>query len=318
MSTNVSLVMLTLNEEGNIAASLESAAPCFDELVLVDGGSTDGTVDIAREWTSDNDKEFQVLESSEREYLLEGPGTQRQRGTSLATNDYIMSLGADVTVELIDEDWFEQPFEFWAYQHTRTRPTGLVEPDWRLYCKNVPGGNQIAWRGMVHEELRTKAGHHVSDAYRIAEAPMVHHQQRDAAMDIRAINEGYPVSYDEEDGGNSVRTLKKQHFLLAQAIASYESRYLHGDWKDYFHENKKLVLKHAEEIADEFNIPLHAENRSGDEDILDATPAAWWTEMQTGEPIMGFQSDSFTDYIANKVTRLFKTNDTHERLRTPA
>ena len=44
-------VIITMNEEANIRACLESVA-WADEIVMVDSGSTDDTVAIAREFTS--------------------------------------------------------------------------------------------------------------------------------------------------------------------------------------------------------------------------------------------------------------------------
>lgn len=44
----VSLTMIVRNEEGNLPACLASAADLFDEIVIVDTGSTDRTVEIAR------------------------------------------------------------------------------------------------------------------------------------------------------------------------------------------------------------------------------------------------------------------------------
>jgi len=43
----VSLLVLTLNEEANLPGCLASAAG-FDDLVVLDSGSTDGTVERAR------------------------------------------------------------------------------------------------------------------------------------------------------------------------------------------------------------------------------------------------------------------------------
>lgn len=297
MSTNVTAVMLTLNEAENIITALDSAEATFDELVLVDGESTDGTVYSAAEWCEDHDKDFQVLESSEREYLLEGPGMQRRRGADMASNDYVMALGADVEVEVHDESWFEQEFDHWGYVHTRTRPSGLVENDWRLYHRDPPfaDDNTCRWRGIVHEELRTPVGHHISDVYLTAEAPMIHHQTREAAIDVRALEEQYPAAF-----GRGGHFLKKQHFLLEQAYHSErQKRYLHPDWRKYYDANRGLILQHAHDIAEQYSIPLDTPLDPGD--IEDTTPAAWWDEMETGDPIMGFTKDTFTDYLRKQI-----------------
>ena len=43
------VVILTKNEENHILAALDSARPCADQLLVVDSGSTDHTVALARE-----------------------------------------------------------------------------------------------------------------------------------------------------------------------------------------------------------------------------------------------------------------------------
>lgn len=49
--TPLSVVVLTFNEERNIRTCLESVSGLADEIMLVDSGSTDGTIEIAREFT---------------------------------------------------------------------------------------------------------------------------------------------------------------------------------------------------------------------------------------------------------------------------
>ena len=44
--------ILTKNEEENIYSCLQNIAPCMAEIVIVDGDSTDKTVDIARTYTA--------------------------------------------------------------------------------------------------------------------------------------------------------------------------------------------------------------------------------------------------------------------------
>ncbi len=86
----LSLVVITRNEEDNLAECLDSAAWC-DEIVIVDDGSTDSTRDIARRYT---DRVY------ERE--LDRFGRQKQFAIEQATCDWILVLDADerVTDEL--------------------------------------------------------------------------------------------------------------------------------------------------------------------------------------------------------------------------
>lgn len=90
---NISGLVITLNEEKNIQSCLESLMQVCDEVILVDSGSTDCTVDIARKMGAI------VVEQA---YL--GDGFQRNFGAAYAKNDWILCLDAD---ERMDENLVE-------------------------------------------------------------------------------------------------------------------------------------------------------------------------------------------------------------------
>ncbi len=89
--SKLSVVLIVKNEEGSIRSSLESVQ-WVDEIVILDNGSTDRTLEIASEFT---DKIFQNTD-------WKGFGIQRQRAQSYASNDWILMIDADerVTPEL--------------------------------------------------------------------------------------------------------------------------------------------------------------------------------------------------------------------------
>lgn len=89
----LSVTIITRNEEANIAACLESVA-WASEKIVVDSGSTDRTVDIARELGA------RIIEIEWR-----GFGDAKQRGLDSATEEWVLSLDADerVTSELARE-----------------------------------------------------------------------------------------------------------------------------------------------------------------------------------------------------------------------
>ena len=47
----ISLCMIVRNEEESLERCLESARNVADEIIIVDTGSTDGTIDIAKRYT---------------------------------------------------------------------------------------------------------------------------------------------------------------------------------------------------------------------------------------------------------------------------
>ena len=103
----VTVVVITKNEEDNIADCLKSAV-WADEVVVVDDYSTDKTEVIARQST---DKVF--LKKMEIE------GAHRNYAYSLARNEWVLSLDADerVSEALRDEltELFSKPIRRYAY-----------------------------------------------------------------------------------------------------------------------------------------------------------------------------------------------------------
>jgi glycosyltransferase involved in cell wall biosynthesis len=86
----VSVVVITKNEEDNIAECLKSVS-WADELVVLDDNSTDKTVEIAKRYTDRVESRKMDVEGRHRNYAY-----------SLARNDWVLSLDADerASVEL--------------------------------------------------------------------------------------------------------------------------------------------------------------------------------------------------------------------------
>lgn len=312
LNTNITLCMLTKDEEDNIVSTLESAFPIFEELALVDA-SEDETVAVAEDWCEEHAVDFDVIESSEREYLLEGPGTQRRRAEDLATRDYTLQVGADVEIEIHDEEWFTRDFDHYGYVHTRVKPSGRVDRDYRLYCPNPDidfdhrkPGMIPQWRGFVHEEIRTEYGHHMQDIYRVAEAPMTHHQTRHGAMDVSNVEEGHQRIHDERFGGNTGRALKKQHYLMHRQLASdRQPAYLSKPYHEYYRENRELVIQHWEEIREEYTLPQFATREWNARDFGQGEERYGPWRLDEGEPLYKPRRLSAGEYVVQKLTGEF-------------
>lgn len=91
---NLSVVILTKNEERNIRDCLESVAGWADEIVVIDDESTDNTVNIAKEFTDRIIKKKMDIEGKHRNFAY-----------AQAKNSWVLSLDADerVTEELKSE-----------------------------------------------------------------------------------------------------------------------------------------------------------------------------------------------------------------------
>lgn len=80
----ISATIIAYNEERRIGACLESLAGIADEIIVVDSGSDDRTVDIC------NDYGCRVTMRP-----FDGFGAQRQYATSLTTHRFVLSIDAD-------------------------------------------------------------------------------------------------------------------------------------------------------------------------------------------------------------------------------
>src|SRR5580698_6878645 len=79
----ITATIITLNEERNIARAIESLR-CCDEILILDSGSTDRTVELA------NKLGARVIEEGWRGY-----SGQKNWAAEQAANDWILSLDAD-------------------------------------------------------------------------------------------------------------------------------------------------------------------------------------------------------------------------------
>jgi glycosyltransferase involved in cell wall biosynthesis len=151
----VTATIITLNEAEHIAAAIDSVS-WADEIVVVDSGSTDGTVDIAR---------ARGVRVSSRAWT--GYVDQKNHAASLAAHDWILSLDADerVTPELAAEvqTLLRSEPQRRGYRMPRVtfhlgrwiRTTDFY-PDYqaRLYDRR-----SARWRGdLVHESVEVDGG----------------------------------------------------------------------------------------------------------------------------------------------------------------
>ena len=148
----VSVTMITKNEEEGIRASLESVR-WASEIIVVDSGSTDRTVEIAREFTS------RVVHHEFTDFA-----SQKNYADSLVSNNWILNLDADerVTPELAEEIAAlpeEGPTGYFIsrrnqFQGRWIRHCGWF-PDFKLRLIRKDAGK---WDGRVHETIHLSTG----------------------------------------------------------------------------------------------------------------------------------------------------------------
>jgi glycosyltransferase involved in cell wall biosynthesis len=150
----ITAVVITFNEEARIAEAIASLS-CCDEVIVVDSGSSDRTVEIAQRLGA------RVIER-------EWPGYSKQKnfGAEQAANDWIFSIDADerLSIELADEivRWKKHETENLVAWSVARRAFYLGKwishsgwyPDWkmRLYHRRYCG-----WEGdFVHERIKAQ------------------------------------------------------------------------------------------------------------------------------------------------------------------
>jgi glycosyltransferase involved in cell wall biosynthesis len=139
----ISVIVITRNEAHAIGACLESVQ-WADEIVVLDSGSRDATVEICSQYT---DRVFQTD--------WPGFGMQKNRALELAGGNWVLSLDADerVTPALAEEIQAKLP---------GTRADGFIIPFRSSYLGRFI--NHGDWRGERHLRLfRRTAGHFTAD-----------------------------------------------------------------------------------------------------------------------------------------------------------
>lgn len=106
----ISATIITFNEESNIARAIESLR-CCDEILVVDSGSVDRTVDIAQKLGA------RVLECPWRGYAA-----QKNLASEEAAHDWILSLDADESLSESLEA------EIWQLKKTGPQFDGYTMP----------------------------------------------------------------------------------------------------------------------------------------------------------------------------------------------
>lgn len=150
----LSAVIITRNEEKNIARCLESIQGLADDVLVLDSGSNDKTRMITARYS--------VRFFSQP---FQGYAAQKNDAAKRARFNYVLSLDADEAlseplkdaIRLVKEAWTADAYAF--NRLTRFCGTWIHHGEWypdrvvRLYDKR-----KTAWQGTLHEELRLPQG----------------------------------------------------------------------------------------------------------------------------------------------------------------
>lgn len=198
----LSATIITLNEEKDLPRCLESLKGLVDEIILVDSGSTDKTIEIAERFGA------KVYHRKFDNYA-----NQKNFALEKATGDWVLSIDGDeeISPELTKEIQSELKNNkslFIAYsiprkniifgkfiKHTRWQPE-LDRHIW-LWKRNVG-----KWIGDVHEEVA------VDGEIGKLMHPKIHHQYKNVSEFMDMMNR-----YSELEEGESVKSDVKFSYL---------------------------------------------------------------------------------------------------------
>ncbi|MCL2390933.1 MAG: glycosyltransferase family 2 protein [Endomicrobia bacterium] len=150
MISNLSVVMITKNEENNIFKSLTAVKGLSNDIIVVDSCSTDNTVKIAEN-----------LGAKVYERQFDSFANQKNYALSLASNEWVLHIDADefITAALSDEiklnlavahaDGFYVPRENY-FLGRKMKHSGLAK-EYRLRLAKKSKSKYVG--GLIHEEL---------------------------------------------------------------------------------------------------------------------------------------------------------------------
>lgn len=142
MSPGISLCMIVKNEERCIRRCLESVQGIVDEIIIVDTGSTDSTIEIAREYTDRiYSYEWKDNFAEARNFALEH-----------ATMSYILQLDADEVINDTD-DIFGQPLDKDLYFIRIRNDLGSGLSEIHQFVRIFRNDPKIRYEGALHEQI---------------------------------------------------------------------------------------------------------------------------------------------------------------------
>lgn len=164
----ISLAIITLNEANNLARCIESCRGLVDDIAIVDSGSTDGTIELARS-----------LGARVEIHPFDNFGAQKNRALDLANGDWILNLDADewlsdelrARIERVVVEAPEMCASIGFPRHNRICGRWPRFGGWRESGKyRLWRKGKVRWAGAVHEWAEISPGH---DQTRVPE-PMLH------------------------------------------------------------------------------------------------------------------------------------------------
>jgi glycosyltransferase involved in cell wall biosynthesis len=189
-AVNLSVVIITFNEEHNIVRCLEALQDVADDVVVIDSFSTDQTVELCRQ-----------LGARVVQHAFEGYVQQKNFATAQARHDYVLQLDADEVLTDELRQSIRAVAQHWQYAgYTLARLTnycgrwvrhGGWYPDrkLRLYDRRLG-----AWQGLLlHERFEVQPGHTVGEL----SGDLAHYSYDSVEQHVSQLNRFTSIAADE-------------------------------------------------------------------------------------------------------------------------
>jgi glycosyltransferase involved in cell wall biosynthesis len=216
----ISTIVITYNEERNIQRCLESVVPFSDEIVVVDSGSTDRTVEISRRYAT------RVIS---HEWL--GYGRQKRLAMEHSTCPWVFSIDADEEVssalgaEILSLDFevdgYEMPRKAW-YLNRWIEHSGWY-PGYILRLFNRERGSFTD--EIVHEyvDVSGKVGRLKNDLYHYSYRNVAHHVEKMNDLTTLAARQ-----MDEQDRRAGIHNIAFYPFFEFLKVYFWKKGFLDG------------------------------------------------------------------------------------------
>lgn len=210
----ISVCMIAKNEEQHIEECLKRLYPYHYEIVFVDTGSTDRTVEIASKYT-DKIYHFDWIDdfSAARNYAL-----------SQACNDWILSIDCDEYLESIDVEALLQLMKQHPYDAGQVLIRNRFTQDGRTSIENIRvsrffNRNHYQFEGAIHEQVERK--HAGSDSGHINK--VINPPKKAFAAPITLLH----IGYDGSEAEMREKSLRNIALLEKELESTGEDAYLY-------------------------------------------------------------------------------------------
>ncbi|MBI5115350.1 glycosyltransferase, partial [Candidatus Poribacteria bacterium] len=171
-SPTLALIMIVKDEQDNLSELLPAISSCFDEIVIVDTGSSDKTVEIAQTFT---EKVFHFAWNDDF-------SAARNFALSKARSDWILWLDADDRMKPEDVSLMKVHISSAnkAFLLKVVSSAGGADAAEFIQLRLFPNLVGIAWEGRIHEQILPSMKRKGLEFELLAEASIIHTGYNDA------------------------------------------------------------------------------------------------------------------------------------------